>query len=99
MFAMIQENGYVGYILQPDPNDPRRVVKKFSLFEFTKVRNTTLWLVASPLNLAPTDAPLPKFKDYFPKFLANGIQTAEENLVAFSNAFHNIGENENDIYM
>jgi hypothetical protein len=34
-----------------------------------------------------------------PKFLGNGTITTNEHLVAFSNACHNIGENDNDTCM
>jgi hypothetical protein len=51
------------------------------------------------LNLAPTTRPLPKFKDHLPKFSGNGIVTTNEHLVAFVNACHNIGANNNDTCM
>jgi hypothetical protein len=55
--------------------------------------------MSSPLNLAPATHPLPKFKDHLPSFSGNGIVTANEHLVEFSNAFHNIGANDNNTYM
>jgi len=42
---------------------------------------------------------LPKFKDYFPKFLRNDTITTSEHLVSFSNDFHNIGVNYNYKFM
>jgi hypothetical protein len=55
--------------------------------------------VSSPLDLAPTTTPLPKFKDHLPKFSGNGTISVNEHLIAFSNACHNIGANENDTCM
>jgi hypothetical protein len=55
--------------------------------------------VSSPINLAPATHPLPKFKENLPRFLGNNIITTNELLVEFSNAFHNIGANDNDTYM
>jgi hypothetical protein len=51
------------------------------------------------LNLAPATRPLPKFKEYLPRFSGNNIVTTNEHLVAFSNAYHNIGANDNDTCM
>jgi hypothetical protein len=51
------------------------------------------------LNLNPTTNPLPKFKDHLPKFFGNGTIYVNEHLVAFSNACHNIGANDNDTCM
>jgi hypothetical protein len=51
------------------------------------------------LNLNPTTNPLPKLKDDFPKFSRSGTIFVNEHLVAFSNACHNIGANDNDTYM
>jgi len=55
--------------------------------------------VSSPLNLAPTTRSLPKFKENFPNFLGNNTISTNEHLVAFSNACHNIGANDNDTCM
>jgi hypothetical protein len=55
--------------------------------------------VPSPLNLAPTTRLLPKFKENVPKLLGNNTITTNEHLVAFSNACHNIGANDNDTCM
>ena len=61
--------------------------------------NATPWHVPSPLNLAPTIAPLQKFIDYLPKFLGNGTCTIEEHLNVFFDACNNIGANSNDVCM
>jgi hypothetical protein len=55
--------------------------------------------VSSPLNLAPTTHPLSKFKEHLPRFLGNNTVTTNKHLVAFSNACHNIGANDNDTSM
>ena len=60
---------------------------------------TTTWHVSSPLNLTPATRLLPKFKENLTKFLGNNIVSSNEHLVAFSNAFHNIGANKNDTCM
>jgi hypothetical protein len=46
-----------------------------------------------------TTHPLPKFKEHLPRFLGNNNVTTNEHLVAFSNACHNIGDNDNDTCM
>jgi hypothetical protein len=58
-----------------------------------------MWHVSSPLNLAPTTRPLPKFKEHIPRFSRNKTVTTNEHLVKFSNACHNIGDNDNDTCM
>jgi hypothetical protein len=58
-----------------------------------------MWHVSSPLNLTRATRPLPKFKENLPRFSRNSIVTTNEHLVAFSNACHNIGANENDTCM
>jgi hypothetical protein len=73
-----------------------KVIKQFGLFKFDGDLNITMWHVSSPLDLAPTTTPLPKFKDHLPKFSGNGTISTNEHLIAFSNAYHNIRENEND---
>ena len=78
---------------------PTKVIKKYGLFQFQEDTTTTLWHVSSPLNLAPTTHPLPKFKENLPKFSGNNTVTTNEHLVAFSNACHNIGANDNDTCM
>jgi hypothetical protein len=55
--------------------------------------------VSSPLNLAPDTRPLPKFKEKLPNFSGNNTISTNEHLVVFSNAFHNIGANDNDTCM
>jgi hypothetical protein len=55
--------------------------------------------VSSPLNLAPTTRPLPKFKEHLPKSLGNNTVSTNKHLVEFSNACHNIGSNDNDTGM
>jgi hypothetical protein len=79
--------------------NPAKVIKKYGLFQFEEDATTTPWHVSSPLNLAPSTQPLPKFKDHLPRFSGNGILTMNEHLVAFSNACHNIGANDNDTCM
>jgi hypothetical protein len=53
--------------------------------------------VSSPLTLAPSTSPLPNFKYHLPKLFANGTILVNQDLISFSNAFHNIRENNNDI--
>jgi hypothetical protein len=79
--------------------NPAKVIKKYGLFQFEEDATTTPWHVSSPLNLAPATHPLPKFKDHLPRFSGNNIVTTNEHLVAFSNACHNIGANDNDTCM
>jgi len=42
---------------------------------------------------------LNKFKENLPRFSGNKTVTTNEHLVAFSNAFHNIRANDNDMCM
>jgi hypothetical protein len=79
--------------------NPAKVIKKFGLFQFEKDATTTPWHVSSLLNLALATSPLPKFKEHLPRFSGNNIVTTNEHLVAFSNACHNIGSNDNDTCM
>ena len=74
---------YSGYNPIVSANDPNKVIKTYGLFRFEEDLNTTPWHVSSPLNLAPARAPLPKFKDYLPKFSGNGTCTVEDHLNAF----------------
>ena len=90
---------YNGYVPQVDPNNPNKVIKKFGMFEFSEDVNTTPWHVPSLLHLAPSTAPLLKFKDYLPKFLDIGTCTVEEHLNGFSNCYNNIGSNSNHVCM
>jgi hypothetical protein len=79
--------------------NPAKVIKKYGLFQFEEDATTTPWHVSSPLNLAPATRLLPKFKEHLPKFSGNNIVSTNEHLVAFSNACHNIGANDNDTCM
>jgi hypothetical protein len=79
--------------------NPTKVIKKYWLFQFEEDATTTLCHVSSPLNMAPATRPLPKFKENLPRFSRNNIVTTNEHLVAFFNACHNIGANDNDTCM
>jgi hypothetical protein len=74
-------------------------LKFMGFFQFEKDATTTSWHVSSPLNLEPATRPLPKFKENLLRFSGNNTITTNEHLVAFSNACHNIGSNENDTCM
>jgi hypothetical protein len=67
--------------------------------KFEEDASTTLWHVSSPLNLALVTHTLPKFKEHIPRFSGNNMVIMNEHLVAFYNACHNIGENDNDACM
>jgi hypothetical protein len=90
---------YSHHIPVQSTTNPTKVIKKYGLFQFEEDATTTPWHVSSPLNLAPATRPLPKFKEHLPRFLGNNIVTTNEHLVAFSNACHNIGANDNDTCM
>lgn len=62
---------YSGCVPQTNPNYPNKVINKFEIFEFSEYLNVDQWHVPSSLNLSPATTPLPKFKDYLPKFLGN----------------------------
>jgi hypothetical protein len=79
--------------------NPTKVIKKYGLFQFEEDDTTTPWHVSSSLNLTPGTRPFPKFKEYLPRFSGNKNVTTNEHLVAFSNAYHNIGANDNDTCM
>jgi hypothetical protein len=79
--------------------NPDKVIKKYGLFQFEEDATTTTWHVYSPINLTPATHPLPRFKENLPKFYGNNTVTTNEHLVAFSNACHNIGANDNDTCM
>jgi hypothetical protein len=79
--------------------NPAKVIKQFGLFKFEEDLDVTPWHVSSPLNLALATTPFPKFKDHLPKFSRNGIVSGNQNLIAFSNACHNIRGNYNDVCM
>jgi hypothetical protein len=90
---------YIDHIPTQSTINTIKVIKKNGLFQFEEEATTTLWHVSSPLNLAPTTRPLTKFKENLPRFSRNNTATTHEHLVAFSNAFHNIGANDNDTCM
>jgi hypothetical protein len=86
-------------VLVQSTTNPTKVIKKYGLFQFEEDATTTSWHVSSPLNLAHATRPLPKFKEHLPRFSRHNMVTTNEHLVAFSNAFHNIGSNDNDTCM
>jgi hypothetical protein len=90
---------YSHHIHVQSTTNPTKVIKKFGIFQFEEDPTTTSWHVSSPLNLAPAIRSLPKFKEHLPKFSGNNTVTTNEHLVAFSNACHNIGANDNDTFM
>ena len=79
--------------------NPAKVIKKYGIFHFEEDATTTLWHVSSPLNLTPATRTLPKFKENLPRFSGNNTVNTNEHLVVFSNAYHNIGANDNDTCM
>jgi hypothetical protein len=79
--------------------NPTKFIKKYGIFQFEEDATTTMWHVSSPLNLAPATHLLLKFKEHLPKFSRNKIVSTNKHLVAFSNACHNIGANDNDTCM
>jgi hypothetical protein len=79
--------------------NPTKFIKKDGIFQFEEDATTTPWHVSSPLYLAPATHQLPKFKEHLPRFSGNNTVTTNEQLVAFSNACHNIGANDNDTCM
>jgi hypothetical protein len=79
--------------------NPTKVINKYGLFQFEDDATTTLWHVSSPLNLEPATRLLPKFKEHLPRLSGNNTVTTNEHLVAFSNAYHNIGANDIDTCM
>jgi hypothetical protein len=90
---------YSHHIPVQSTTNPTIVIKKYGLFQFEEDATTTPWHVSYPLNLAPATHPLPKFKEHLPRFWGNNTVTTNEHLVAFSNAYHNVGDNDNDTYM
>ena len=90
---------YSHHVPVQSTTNPTKVIKKYGFFHFEEDTTTTLWHVSSPLNLTPSTRPLPKFKEHLPRFSGNNIVTTNEDLVEFSNAFHNIGANDNDTCM
>jgi hypothetical protein len=90
---------YSHQVLVQSTTNPAKVINNYGLFQFEEDATTTSWHMFSPLNLTPSTQSLPKFKDHLPRFLGNGIITTIEHLVAFSNACHNIGANDNETCM
>jgi hypothetical protein len=90
---------YIHHIPVQSTTNPTKAIKKYGLFQFQEDATTTPQHVSSPLNLTPSTCPLSKFKENLPKFSGNNIVTTNKHLVAFSNAFHNIGGNDNDTCM
>jgi hypothetical protein len=90
---------YIHYNHVQSTKNPAKIVKKYGLFQFEEDANTTPWHVSSPFNLNPTTKPLQKFKDNLPKSFGSGTISINEHLVAFSNACHNIGVNDNETCM
>jgi len=79
------------------PSNPRKVIKKLGIFQYEVDVDAMPWLVKSPLNLAPPNDPLPKFKYHLPKFSRNEVMTTKKHLAAFSNACINIDTNDNNV--
>jgi hypothetical protein len=90
---------YSQHIPIQSTTNPTKVIKNYAIFHFEEDGRTTTWHVSSPLNLAPTTRPLPKFKEHLPRFSGNNTVTTNKHLVAFYNACHNIGADENDTCM
>ena len=88
---------YIHQVPFQSTTNPTAVIKKYGIFQFEEDATTTSWHVSSHLNLAPATHPLPKLKENLTRFLGNNMVTMNENLVAFYNACHNIGSNDNDI--
>lgn len=80
-------------------NNAQKVINILGIFQYEVDADATPWHVSSPLNIVPATNPLPKFKDHLPKFFGNGVTTANENLVALSNACNNIGAHDNGTCM
>jgi hypothetical protein len=97
--SLVTNRLYSDHIPVQSTTNPTKVIKKYGLFHFEEDATTTPWHVSYPINLAPATCPLPKFKEYLPKFLGNNTVTTNKHLVAFSNACHNIGANDNDTCM
>jgi hypothetical protein len=90
---------YSHHIPVQSTTNPTKFIKKYGLFQFEEDVKTTPWHVSSPLNLEPATYPLPKFKEHLPRFSINNSVTTNEHPMAFSNACHNIGANDNDTCM
>jgi hypothetical protein len=85
---------YSHHIPVQSTTNPTKFIKNYVLFHFKEDATTTPWHVSSPLNLAPTTRPLPKFKEHLPRFLGNNTITTNEHLVAFYNACHRANDND-----
>jgi hypothetical protein len=79
--------------------NPTKVIKQYGLFQFEEDANATPWNVSSPLDLAQPPLLFQSLKIIFLNFLVMELFQINEHLVSFSNACHNIGENENDTCM
>jgi hypothetical protein len=90
---------YSHHIPVQSTKNPTKVIKRYGIFQFEEDATTTLWHVSSPLNLELASHTLPKFKEHLPSFSENNTVTANKHPMAFSNACHNIGENDNDTCM
>jgi hypothetical protein len=90
---------YSHHVSVQSTTNPTKFIKKYGIFLFEEDATTTPWHISSPLNVAPTTRPLPKFEEHLPRFSRNNIVTTNEHLVEFSNACHNIGANDNDTFM
>jgi hypothetical protein len=97
-FSLI-ESMYSHYNPVVSTTNPAKVIKQYDLLKFVEDTNATSWYLSSPLGLDPATTLLPKFKDHLPNFSGNGTISINEHLIAFSNAWHNIGANENDTCM
>jgi hypothetical protein len=73
-----------------------------SINPLTSINHLTLTSINQTIGINDNmiqHCPLPKFKENLPRFLGNKNVTTSENLVAFSNVYHNIGANDNDTCM
>jgi hypothetical protein len=71
-------------------------LKSMGFFSLKRMLQLPCGMFPLPLNLALATRPLTKLKENLPRFLGNNTVTTNEHLVAFSNACHNIGSNENN---
>jgi hypothetical protein len=72
---------YIHQVPVQSTKNPAKVIKKYGLFQFEEDATTPLWHVSSPLNLAPSTRPLPKFKDHLHGFSGNNIVIMNEHFV------------------
>jgi hypothetical protein len=85
---------YIHQVPVQSTTNPTKVINKYGLFQFKEYSTTNLWHVSSPLNLTHAFRPIPKFKKHLPRFSGNNMVTTNGHLVAFSNAYDNIGVND-----